>query len=93
MNAIKAERDGRGQISLKWKLFLALSLVLVLVNGGFSFLVYHKTAQQFEAEQAGTRIAQVRDLDVVMSGGLESLSTFASFTPQLSISVPEENVG
>ena len=73
-----------GFLSLKWKLFIVFSLVLVTVNASLAYLVFRNTAAQFEAEQLERRMVQVRELKVVLSKGLESLSTFSSFIPLLS---------
>ena len=71
-------------LSLKWKSFIALSLVLLTVNAGLAYLVFAKASRQHESRQSDRREAQVRELHVVLSKGLESVSTFASFIPLLS---------
>ena len=72
-------------LSLKWKSFFALSLVLILVNASLAYLVFRKTDRQFDIEQNDKRLVQVRELTVVLSKGLESISTFSSFIPLLSV--------
>ena len=74
----------RSFLSLKWKLFIVLSLVLVTVNASLAYLVFRKTTGQFESEQLERRMVQVRELKVVLSKELESISTFSSFIPLLS---------
>ncbi len=73
-------------LSLKWKSLLTLSLVLALVNGGFAYLVFEETTDQFESEQAQKRLIQARELTAALSQGFESMSTFAAFIPRLSVS-------
>jgi len=70
--------------SLKWRLLLVLSLVLLIVNGGFAFLVYQKTSDQYRAGQVQRRLTQARELDVLLEQGVESMTAFASFIPRLS---------
>ena len=71
-------------MSLRWKSLIVLSLVLVVVNASLAYLVFRKTTGQFEAEQAGRRAVQMRELNVALAKGVESMSTFASFIPLLS---------
>ncbi len=71
-------------LSLKWKSVFVLSLVLVMVNASLAYLVFRKTTRQFETEQNDRRLVQVRELNVVLSKGLDSISTFSSFIPLLS---------
>ena len=80
----EAEPGERRYLSLKWKAFIALSLVLLTVNAGLAYLVFAKASRQHESRQSDRREAQVRELDVVLSKGLESVSNFASFIPLLS---------
>jgi signal transduction histidine kinase/CheY-like chemotaxis protein len=69
---------------LKWRLLLVLSLVLLIVNGGFSFLAYQKTSKQYASEQAQRQLTQARELDVLLEQGVEAMAAFASFIPRLS---------
>lgn len=71
-------------LSLKWKALLGVSVVLAVFNASLAFLVYHKTAGQFEAEQAERRHAQGLAFETMLSNGFESMSTFAAFIPLLS---------
>ena len=83
--AVEEAKPGEHRyLSLKWKAFIALSLVLLTVNAGLAYLVFAKASRQHESRQSDRREAQVRELDVVLSKGLESVSNFASFIPLLS---------
>ena len=79
MLVIKSE--GQKFLSIKWKALIALSIVLIFVNASLAFLVYLRAAYQFEAEQDRSREAQVRELNVVLAKGSESITAFASFIP------------
>ncbi len=79
--------------SLKWKAVIVLSLVLAAVNGSLAYLVYRKTAGQFEAEQDQRRLTLAREFDVESSKAFESISTFASFIPYLSTSQSSNRSG
>ena len=76
--------QGRKIFSLKWKALIVLSLVLLFVNASLAFLVYLRTTHQFEAEQDAKRRAQVREFNVVLEKGSESIAAFASLIPLLS---------
>ena len=75
---------GRGFLSLKWKSFIALSLVLVTVNASLAYLVFARATHLLGAGQTERREAQVRELQVVLDKGMELVSTFSSFVPLLS---------
>jgi hypothetical protein len=79
-------------LSLKWRLLLVLSLVLVSVNLGFAFLVYQKTSAQFLSEQAQQRTTQAREFGVLLEQGIESTAAFANFVPRLSSLTGDEPV-
>ena len=89
----KQQRQALPYLSLKWKSLLILSLVLVLVNGGFAYLVFEKTTGQFESEQAQKRLIQARELAAALSQGLNSMSTFAAFIPHLSVPTSAAQTG
>ncbi len=76
-------------LSLKWKLLFALSLVLLLVNGSLAILVHQKTLSQHLERQLLQRLTQVREWNVVLSQGFESISAFASFIPRLSVATTD----
>ena len=72
-------------LSLTWRVLGLLFLVLALMNISLAYLVYNRSAAQFEAEQSEKRLAQTREFRVVLSNGFEFMSTFASFIPLLSM--------
>ncbi len=76
-------------LGLKWKMFLVLTLVFLVVNGGSAFVVYRKTAGLLETQLANRRIKQVRDLNLVLSNSFARLGDLAAFLSQLMIPMPE----
>ncbi len=74
----------QGFLSLKWRSFIALSLVLVTVNAGLAYLVYARTTHLLEAGQTARRTVQVREFEVVLDKGMEAVSAFSTFVPLLS---------
>ena len=86
------DATGSKFLSLKWKVLGFLILVLAVVNTSIAYLVYNRSAAQFEAEQAGKHLAQIREFSVVLSNGFESMSTFASFIPLLSMPASDVSV-
>ncbi|MGB5496602.1 MAG: ATP-binding protein [Sedimenticolaceae bacterium] len=85
--------DGQKRIflGLKWKMFLVLTLVFLVVNGSSAFLVYRKTAGLLETQLANRRIKQVRDLNLVLSDSFARLEGLAAFLSQLMIPMHETN--
>jgi len=83
--------DGQKRIflGLKWKMFLVLTLVFLVVNGSSAFLVYRKTAGLLETQLANRRIKQVRDLNLVLSDSFARLGDLAAFLSQLMIPMRE----
>jgi signal transduction histidine kinase/ActR/RegA family two-component response regulator len=85
MRAHESPSRPRNFLSLKWKSLIVLSLVLAMVNASLAYLVYRKTTGQFELDQSTRRQAQIRELNIVLSQGIESVSAFAAFIPLLSV--------
>ena len=74
----------RSFLSLKWKILLVVSTVLVLVNSGMAYLAFLKTASQYDAELQHIRVVQERELEDAFFSAFEALTTFAYFIPKLS---------
>ena len=76
--------SNRPFLSLKWKILLVVSIILLLVNAATAYLVFLKTTHQLDADLQKTRAVQERELKDVFSRAFEALATFAYFIPQLS---------
>jgi diguanylate cyclase (GGDEF)-like protein len=75
-------------LSLRWQALIALSLVLLVVNGTLSVLAYQHSRAQFELQQSGVRENQVRQLRGLLAGNFEELTRLMNVIPLLG---PEDD--
>ena len=71
-------------VSLKWKLGLIVSLVLVVVNSLITLVAYRQSNQQFHQQTFDLLLQQQRTISGLLQRDYESLTSFASFVPLLS---------
>ncbi len=83
MRAPHRERRWSGFMSLRWQALIALSLVLLMVNGALAFLAYRQSLAQFELQQSGVRENQVRQLRGLLSRNFEEMTRLVSVLPLL----------
>lgn len=80
----KSLRNGRDFFSFKWKIVIALTAVLGILNGAFVYLVHRGNVSLYESLHEQKLSTQANDFTKAMNYGLESLSAFGSFIPHLS---------
>ena len=71
-------------LSLKWKVGLVVSLVLIIVNSLITLVAYHQSNQQFVDEKLALLQQQQRMISGLLQRDYEQLTSFASFIPLLS---------
>ncbi len=76
-------RDPHRVLSLKWRVLIGLSLVLVLINASFGVLAYLQSSQQFESQQSKNRLKQQLELDALITNGSRLMSGFGGFISHL----------
>jgi diguanylate cyclase (GGDEF)-like protein len=71
-------------VSLKWKVGLIVSLVLIVVNSLITLVAYHQSNQQFVEQKLDLLRQQQRTISGLLQRDYEQLTSFASFIPLLS---------
>ncbi len=77
-------------LSLRWQALIALSLVLLAVNGALAFMSYRQSTAQFDLQQSGARENQVRQLRGLLRRNYEEMTRLVSMVPLLG---PEVGTG
>lgn len=75
---------GLGFVSLKWKVGLIVSLVLIVVNSLITLVAYRESNQQFNQQKLDLLHQQQSTISGLLQRDYEQLSGFASFIPLLS---------
>jgi diguanylate cyclase (GGDEF)-like protein len=75
---------GFGFVSLKWKVGLIVSLVLVVVNSLITLVAYRQSNQQFHQQKLDLLHQQQRTISGLLQRDYEQLTGFAGFIPLLS---------
>jgi diguanylate cyclase (GGDEF)-like protein len=71
-------------ISLKWKLGLIVSLVLIVVNSLITLVAYRQSNEQFHQQKLDLLRQQQRTISGLLRRDYEQLTSFANFIPLLS---------
>lgn len=80
----KSESVSAGRfVSLKWKVGLVVSLVLVVVNSLITLVAYRQSNQQFNQQTRGLLQQQQQMISGLLQRDYEQLSSFVSFIPLL----------
>jgi len=72
-------------LSLRWKVLIALSLLLLLINASLAAFAYQRSVRQFELHQSQLRDHQATELSTLLDDGFQGLSKLASFVPLLGV--------
>ena len=70
-------------LSLRWQALIALSLVLLLVNGTLTLLAYRHSMAQFELQQSQARANQARQLQALLGRNYEEMTRLVTVLPLL----------
>ncbi len=70
--------------SLKWKVGLVVSLVLIVINSLITITVYRQSNMQFNEQKLALLHQQQRMISGLLQRDYEQLNSFASFIPLLS---------
>jgi len=70
-------------MSLRWQALIALSLVLMVVNGALALMAYRHSTAQFDLQQSGVRDNQVRQLRGLLGRNYEEMTRLVSVVPTL----------
>lgn len=70
-------------LSLKWKVGLVVSLVLIVVNALITLVAYHLANQQFDDEKLDLLRQQHKSISGLLQRDYEQLTSFANFIPLL----------
>jgi len=70
-------------MSLRWQALIALSLVLLMVNGALALMAYRQSTAQFDLQQSGVRDNQVRQLRGLLGRNYEEMTRLVSVVPLL----------
>ncbi|MDJ0739850.1 MAG: EAL domain-containing protein [Gammaproteobacteria bacterium] len=70
--------------SLKWKVGLVVSLVLIVVNSVITLVAYRQSNAQFHEQKVDLLRQQQRTISGLLQRDYEQLNSFASFIPLLS---------
>ena len=86
MPEARSEKDSRGArfFSLKWKVGLVVSLVLIVVNSLITLVAYRQSNQQFNEQKFDLLRQQQHTISGLLQRDYEQLASFASFIPLLS---------
>ena len=77
--------------SLKWKVGLIVSLVLIFINSLITVAVYRQSNLQFNEQKLALLHQQQRMMSGLLQRDYEQLTSFASFIPLLSGSADADN--
>ena len=83
-----SDRRGLGFVSLKWKVGLIVSLVLVVVNSLITLVAYRQSNQQFNEQKLDLLHQQQRTISGLLQRDYDQLTGFASFIPLMSGAAP-----
>ena len=72
-----------GFLSLRWQALIALSVILILVNGALAFVAYRQSLVQFELQQSTLRTNQVRQLRGLVANNYEEMTRLVSVVRML----------
>lgn len=75
-------------VSLKWKVGLVVSLVLIIVNSLITWVAYSQSNQQFNEQKLDLLHQQQRSISGLLQRDYEQLTSLASFIPLLSSATP-----
>ncbi|WP_295387809.1 EAL domain-containing protein [uncultured Thiodictyon sp.] len=70
-------------MSLRWQALIALSLVLLMVNGTLAYMAYRQSSAQFDLQQLGVRENQDRQLRGLLGRNYEEMTRLVSVVPLL----------
>jgi diguanylate cyclase (GGDEF)-like protein len=84
------DRVRSGFLSLRWQALIALSLILLLVNGALALMAYHQSLAQFELQQSGVRANQVRQLRGLLENNYEEMTRLVSVVRTLGQNAPAD---
>mgnify|MGYP000352631710 CR=1 FL=1 len=86
MQVPRSEKDSHGArfFSLKWKVGLVVSLVLIVVNSLITLVAYRQSNQQFNEQKFDLLRQQQHTISGLLQRDYEQLTSFASFIPLLS---------
>lgn len=89
----QAKAGATRYISLKWKVGLVVSLVLVIVNSAIIMVAYRQSNQQFNEQKHDLLRQQQRMISGLLRRDYEQLTSFAGFIPLLSGADPDASGG
>jgi len=72
------------RLSLKWKMLLALTIVIVIINASMALIILRKSYVQLDEQHEADRVAKTQELAAAFERALESVATFSYFIPRLS---------
>jgi diguanylate cyclase (GGDEF)-like protein len=75
-------------LSLRWQALIALSSILLLVNGALALMAYHQSVSQFELQQSGVRANQARQLRGLLDNNYEEMTRLVSIVRTLARDAP-----
>ncbi len=79
------EKDaGTAFFSLKWKIGLIVTLVLVIINSTITLVAYRQSNQQFNQQKLALLKQQHKTISGLLRRDYDQLTSFASFIPLLS---------
>ena len=86
MNAAPSSQESARArfVSLKWKVGLIVSLVLIVVNTLITLVAYHQSNRQFNQQNLDLLRQQQRTISGLLQRDYEQLNSLAGFIPQLS---------
>ncbi len=73
----------KGFLSLRWQALIAMTLILMLVNGSLALLAYRQSLYQFELQQSGVRENQARQLRALLEDNNRQMSRLVNLVPLL----------
>jgi diguanylate cyclase (GGDEF)-like protein len=83
MNPPRMTSFRRQFLSLRWQALIALSLVLLVINGTLAVMAYRYSMAQFELQQSGVRGNEVRQLRGLLAHNFEDLTRLVNMLPLL----------
>ncbi len=83
MNPPRLGSFRRHFLSLRWQALIALSLVLLVINGTLAVMAYRYSRAQFELQQSGLRGNQVRQLRGLLARNFEDMTRLVNLLPLL----------
>jgi len=84
LNRFKKAENWRAFLSLKWKVLLVLSLVLLAINVAFSLISYQNLMSLFDQERQNSHEKHIHEIETLIQQSRNSLLQLGVFVPALS---------